>query len=124
MPFGEATRQTSEPRRDLPVPLAVEVVGRDGVARVEYAVNVSSAGIGLHLPRPLPAGETLALAFPLPDGGGRIEARGRVAWSETVLRTARARFREVGIRFEVLRDEDRRRLARFAAGSPPAAGAR
>jgi len=86
---------------------------------MEYAVNVSSSGIGLHLPRPLPAGETLALGFTLPDGGGRIEARGRVAWSEATLRTARARFREIGIRFEVLGDEDRRRLARFAAGAAP-----
>jgi hypothetical protein len=92
------------------------VIGRDGVARVEYALNVSASGIGLHLPRPLPAGESLALGFALPDGGGRIEARGRVAWSETISRTARARFREVGIRFEVLGDEDRRRLARFVAG--------
>jgi len=97
-------------------------VGRDGVRRVEYAVNVSSSGIGLHLQRPLPSGETLALGFTLPDGGGRIEARGRVAWSEATLRTARARFREIGVRFEVLLDEDRRRLARFAAGGPAGPG--
>jgi hypothetical protein len=96
------------------VPLPVEVRGRDGVLRIEYAVNVSSSGIGLHLPRPLPAGETLALGFELPDGAGRIEARGRVAWVEATRRTARPRFREIGIRFEVLREEDRRRLARFA----------
>lgn len=98
------------------MPLAVDVVGRDGVSRVEYALNVSASGIGLHLPRPLPAGESLALGFMLPDGGGRIEARGRVAWSEAIPRTARPRFREIGIHFEVLREEDRRRLARFVAG--------
>jgi hypothetical protein len=110
-------RQTSEPRRDLSVPIAVEVVGRDGVRRVEYALNVSSSGIGLHLPRPLPAGESLTLAFTLPDGAGtRIEVRGRVAWNEAVARTARPRFREVGMLFEALREDDRRRLARFVAG--------
>lgn len=114
-PSGDPARQTSERRRDLPVPLPVEIRSRDGSVRVEYAVNVSSSGIGLHLPRPLPAGETLALAFELPDGGGRIEARGRVAWVEATRRTARARWRETGVRFEVLREEDRRRLARFAA---------
>jgi hypothetical protein len=112
-------RQTSEPRRDLPVPLPVEVRGRDGVRRPEYAVNVSPSGIALHLPRPLPAGERLALAFALPDGGGPIEAHGRVAWSERILRTARPRFREVGIRFELLREEDRRRLASFVAAAGP-----
>jgi len=116
VPSGDAARQTSEPRRDLPVPIPVEVAGRDGARRVEYALNVSASGIGLHLPQPLPAGEALALSFPLPDGGGRIEARGRVVWNEEVPRTARPRWREVGIHFEVLRDEDRRRLARFVAG--------
>lgn len=109
-------RQTSEPRRDLAVPLPVEVAGRDGIRRVEYAVNLSASGLALHLPRALPAGETLLLAFTLPDGGDPIEARGRVAWSEAPRRTARARFRELGVRFEVLREEDRRRLARFVAG--------
>lgn len=98
------------------MPIAVEVVGRDGIRRVEYALNLSSSGIGLHLPRPLPAGETLTLAFTLPDGAeARIEVRGRVAWNEAVARTARPRFREVGVLFEALREEDRRRLARFVA---------
>jgi hypothetical protein len=92
------------------------VRGRDGVARREYALNVSASGIALHLQRALPAGEALALAFTLPDGGGPIEARGRVAWSETLPRSARARFREVGVRFELLAEPDRRRLARFVAG--------
>ena len=110
-------RQSSERRRDLAVPLAVEVVGRDGVRRLEYAINVSPSGIGLHVPRPLPAGEPLALAFTLPDGAGaRLEVRGRVAWNEAVARTARPRFHEVGVRFEALREADRSRLARFVAG--------
>jgi hypothetical protein len=121
--LGETARQTSEPRRDLAVPLPVEVVGRDGQRRVEYAINLSSSGIGLHVPRPLPAGETLALAFTLPDGSGaRVEVRGRVAWNEAVARTERPRFREVGVRFEVLREADRRLVARFVAGEGSAPG--
>lgn len=102
------------------MPLPVEVVGRDGLARVEYAVNVSASGLGLHAPRPLPAGQSLRVAFDLPDGGGRIEARARVAWTEVPARAARARFRALGLRFEALREEDRRKLARFAAGRPAA----
>lgn len=99
------------------MPLAVEVTGRDGVRRVEYAVNLSPSGIGLHVPRALPAGESLALAFTLPDGSGdRVEVRGRVAWTEAVARTERPRFREVGVRFEWLREADRDRLRRFVAG--------
>ncbi|HEY8493658.1 MAG TPA: PilZ domain-containing protein [Myxococcota bacterium] len=114
----DPVRQTSEPRRDLPVPLPVEVVGREGAARIEYAVNVSASGLCLHAPRPWAAGQSLRVAFTLPDGGGRIEAHARVAWSEAPARSARARFRELGLRFETLREEDRRRLARFAAGLP------
>lgn len=99
------------------MPLPVEVVGRDGVPRVEYAINVSPSGIGLHVPRALPAGEPLALAFTLPDGAGaRVEVRGRVAWNESVARTERPRFLEVGVRFESLREADRSRLQRFVAG--------
>jgi Tfp pilus assembly protein PilZ len=116
VPSGDPARQTSEPRRDLSVPLPVEVTGRDGVRRTEYALNLSASGIALHLPRPLPAGETLVLSLALPDGSGRLEARARVAWSEVTPRTERPRFREVGLRFEGLREEDRRRLARFVAG--------
>lgn len=111
----DPARQTSEPRRDLAVPLPVEVVGREGVPRTEYAVNVSASGLCLHAPRPLPAGASLRVAFTLPDGGGRIEARARVAWSEAPPRSARARFRALGLRFEALCEADRRRLARFAA---------
>lgn len=114
MPSGDPARQTSEPRRDLPVPLPVEVVGRDGVRRVEYALNVSASGLALHVERPPPVGEPLLLAFAPPDGGGRLEVRGRIAWHEAVARTERPRFREVGVRFEGLGEEERRRLARWA----------
>jgi Tfp pilus assembly protein PilZ len=92
------------------------------VARVEYALNLSTSGIALHLPRPLPSGETLALSFALPDGGAPLAVRGRVAWSEAAPRTARPRFREVGVRFEGLREDERGRLARFVAAGAEAEG--
>lgn len=86
---------------------------RSGQRRREYALNLSPSGIGLHLPRPLAAGETLQLGFALPDGSGTLEARARVVWTEAPPRTARARFHEVGVRFEVLRDADREAILRF-----------
>lgn len=104
------------------MPLPVEVAGRDGIRRVEYALNLSASGIALHLARPLPAGETLALGLRLPDGGGPLELHGRVAWSEAVARTGRPRFREVGLRFEGVGEAERRRLARFVAAGEGAAG--
>jgi uncharacterized protein (TIGR02266 family) len=104
-----------EPRRDLAVPLRVEVTRRDGARAVDYAVNLSPGGLGLHLPRPLPVGEVLALAFVLPDGGPRLEAWGRVAWCDEPSRGARVRFCESGVRFEVLRAADRERISRFVA---------
>jgi c-di-GMP-binding flagellar brake protein YcgR len=98
--------------------LPVEVAGRTGVLRVEYALNLSASGMGLHMPQALPLGETLRLAFRLPDGGGAIEARARVVWSEAAARTARPRFREIGVRFEVLAEADRRRLLAFLDAGP------
>jgi Tfp pilus assembly protein PilZ len=97
------------------------VAGRDGARRVEYALNVSASGLALHVERLPPVGEALVLAFALPDGGGRLVVRGRIAWHEAVARTERPRFRELGVRFEALGDEERRRLARFAAEGAGAA---
>lgn len=93
---------------------------RSGRRRREYALNLSPSGIGLHLPRPLAAGETLQLEFVLPDGSGRIEVRARVVWAEEAPRTARARFHEVGVRFEVLGDADREAILRFLGVAPGA----
>ncbi len=110
---AEAARQTHEPRLDFAVPLPVTVVDRSGRRRREYALNLSPSGIGLHLPRPLDAGETLQIEFELPDGGGSIEARARVVWAEAPPRTARARFHEVGVRFEGLGDAAREAILRL-----------
>ncbi len=110
---AETARQTHEPRLDFAVPLPVTVEDRSGGSRREYALNLSPSGLGLHLRRPLPAGERLRVGFALPDGNGCIDARARVVWCEVPPRTARARFYEVGVRFEVLVDAERRTLLRF-----------
>jgi hypothetical protein len=93
--------------------LPVTVEDRRGQRRQEYALNLSPSGIGLHLPTALAPGETLRLDFTLPDGGGRIEARGRVIWAETPPPAVRARFHEVGIRFEALAEADRQAILRY-----------
>ncbi len=89
------------------------MVDRGGTSRLEYALNLSPSGMGLHIPGSREAGEILQLGFALPDGGDPITARGRVIWAEAAPPAARARFREVGVRFEVLREEDRRVILRF-----------
>ena len=93
--------------------MPVTVEDRSGQRRQEYALNLSPSGIGLHLPAALATGETLRLDFTLPDGGGRIETRGRVIWAEIAPPAVRARFYEVGIRFEVLAEADRQAILRF-----------
>jgi uncharacterized protein (TIGR02266 family) len=114
-----ASRLLVASRRDLAVPIPVEVRARAVPARVEYATNLSVGGLCLHAREPLPVGEGVAVAFALPGGGPPIEARGRVIWREEAPPTAAARWLETGIRFEVLADADRERLARFVRECDP-----
>jgi uncharacterized protein (TIGR02266 family) len=109
-----------EPRRDLAVPIAVELARRNGDAALEYATNLSPGGICLHARTRLEVGEGVAVAFALPDGGRRIEARGRVTWREDEDPAAQARFCEAGVRFEVLDEPDRERILRFVRELEPA----
>jgi uncharacterized protein (TIGR02266 family) len=109
-----------EPRRDLAVPIAVELARRDGAAAREYATNLSPGGICLHARTRLEVGEGVAVAFELPDAGRRVEVRGRVTWREEEDPAARARFREAGIRFEVIDESDRERILRFVRELDPA----
>jgi uncharacterized protein (TIGR02266 family) len=109
-----------EPRRDLAVPIAVEIARRGGEAAPEYATNLSPGGICLHARTRLEVGECVAVAFALPDGGRRIEARGRVTWHEDEDPAEQARFREAGVRFEVIDEPDRERILRFVREREPA----
>jgi len=116
---ANSARQAFEPRRDLAVPLAVDLRRRGGALATEYALNLSPGGLCLHLPRPIAVGEVVELGFQLP-GGGRIETRGRVIWSDPGAgASGRVRFCETGIRFEGLAEADRSAILRFVrAGAP------
>lgn len=99
------------------------MAARAAPPRIEYATNLSIGGLCLHAREALPVGEGVAIAFALPGGGPRIEARGRVIWLERAQADAAPRFLETGIRFEVLADGDRERLARFVRDCDPDAPA-
>jgi uncharacterized protein (TIGR02266 family) len=120
----ERSRAAAEPtgsrfafdaRHDLAVPLPVEVERRSTGVERAWATNLSPGGICLHLRAPLPVGEPVRVCLSLPDGDAPIEARGRVTWSESPAPEAEARFFEVGVRFEVVAEADRRRLQALAA---------
>lgn len=85
----------------------------------EYATNLSPGGICLHARQRLRVGEEVTVAFVLPGEERRIEARGRVSWCEDDDPSEAARFLETGVRFEVLEEADRERIARFVKDSEP-----
>lgn len=105
-----------EPRRELPVPLRVEVTGPDGSASSEYAVNLSSGGVCLHVRRLLRPGDAIGLDFTLPPSGLRVAARARVVWTSAHgAEGSAARFWETGVRFVELDEELREALHRYAS---------
>jgi len=106
-----------ETRRDLVVPIAVEVTRRGGEAAHEYATNLSPGGICLHARLRLCVGDDVTVAFVLPGENRRIEARGRVSWCEEDDPSEEACFLETGVRFEVLDEGDRERISRFVAAA-------
>ena len=102
-----------EPRRDLAVPIAVEVMRRGAAPAPEYATNLSPGGICLQARLRLHVGDDVTVAFVLPGDERPIEARGRVSWREDDDPSAAASFLETGVRFEVLDEADRERITRF-----------
>ena len=88
-----------------------------------YATNLSASGICLHLRVPLPVGDAVLLRLALPGELVGVSARGRVTWCERPDVGANSRFLEAGVRFEVLSEPDRERIARFARGCDPTAPA-
>jgi len=68
-------------------------------------------------------GDAVVLRLVLPDQTEALTARGRVSWCESPPAELGARFLEAGIRFEVLSEADRARLAHFVrAGEAAHAG--
>lgn len=116
---ASATRPSFESRRDLPVPLPVELERRGAAPITVYATNLSSNGACLHLRAPLPVGDAVVLRLALPGEAGSVVARGRVSWCETPPASSRPRFREAGVHFEILPEPDRERIARFVRACDP-----
>ena len=112
-PEPSASRLLFEPRRDLAVPIAVDVFRRDGEAALEYATNLSPGGVCLQARLRLTVGEDVTVSFSLPGEDGQIRARGRVTWREDVDPDAQACFLETGVRFEGVDETDRERITRF-----------
>jgi len=54
--------------------------GSDGRLLTHYSVNLSSGGVFIETPEPLPAKTALSLEFDLPALGRTIRCKGRVAW--------------------------------------------
>jgi hypothetical protein len=119
--FAES-RPSFESRRDLAVPLAVELERRGAPPVTVYATNLSPSGVCLHLAEPVAAGDAVLLRLAVPGEPGAVVARGRVSWCESPAPAAQARFVEAGVRFEVLAEPDRERIARFVRTCDPHPG--
>ena len=117
---ASASRPAFEARCDLPVPLPVEVERRGAPVLAAHATNLSTSGVCLHLAASLPVGSPVLLRLGLPDASGVLTARGRVSWCEEPPPAAAARFLEACVRFEILSDADRDRIARFVRDCDPA----
>ena len=103
------------------MPLPVVLERRAAAPATVYATNLSASGICLHLRVPLPVGDAVLLRLALPGEPVPVSVRGRITWCERPDVAASSRFLEAGVRFEVLSEPDRERIARFARGCDPAA---
>jgi Tfp pilus assembly protein PilZ len=103
------------------VPLPVTLERRGAAPATVYATNLSPSGVclHLHLTTRLAPGDAVLLHLALPEEPGPVTVRGRVSWCEDPARPLRARFVETGVRFEVLAEPDRERIARFVRSCDP-----
>jgi hypothetical protein len=74
-------KRSGQPRRDLPVPLRVDLRRPDGTTTAEYAVNISPGGLCLHLKNALSEGDRVQVEFTLPPSGPTVRADARVVWT-------------------------------------------
>jgi Tfp pilus assembly protein PilZ len=105
----------SEPRRDLPVPLRVNLRRPDGTTTVEYAVNISSGGVCLHVKDTLSAGDRVHVEFTLPPSGPTIRADARVEWTSWQgAEGEERRFCETGVQFTGIEESVEQQLFAYA----------
>jgi len=106
----------SEPRRDFPLPLRVDLRRPDGTTTVEYAVNISPSGLCLHLKDFLSEGDRIRVEFTLPPSGPTVRADASVVWvSCPEAEAEEGRLSEIGVQFGNLEDRVRRELAEYAS---------
>jgi hypothetical protein len=106
-----------EPRRDLPVPVRVDLQRPDGTTVVEYAVNVSPRGLCLHLKHPLSEGDRLRVEFTLPPSGPTVCAEGTVVWTswEEGASGKEGDFYETGVLLSGVEKEVAQQLSEYAS---------
>ena len=73
-------------------------------------LDLSERGMGVQALSSAPIGNTTSLHFDLPETGGRVEAIGRIAWTDNSGR--------LGIRFEEIAESGRVHLAQWLAREP------
>ena len=102
-------------RRDLRVPLRVEIFGHQWSCADPYAINLSSDGMCLQVSRPPRAGERLSVRFRLGPQARTIWADAKVAWvTGEEERAPGMHFYEVGLRFLSLGQRELTEFALFA----------
>lgn len=109
---GPAARR--DKRRHLRIPLRVEIYDGDHWGPPEWAINLSSTGVGLQVRAPRQVGERLRVRFRVRPDEPLTETEAEVVWcaEETDL-TPGLQFYEMGLRFAEMPDEARRVLAAF-----------
>lgn len=113
---------SAEARRNLAVPLEVQVRLPDGAELRQWAVNLSAGGLCLHASERLTSKEGLLLSFELPelpsasireDTTVSMESvAAHVVWEGDV---GPNRFIEIGLSFEGLSKEQTERLTEWAS---------
>jgi uncharacterized protein (TIGR02266 family) len=109
----------AEPRRDLPVPLRVDLRRPDGSTTVEYAVNISPGGLCLQLKDPLAEGDQVQVEFTLPPSGLTVRAEARVVWTNWMgAEGDEEYFCETGLQLAGLDETLRQQLHDYAIQPP------
>lgn len=104
----------AEPRRDLPVPVRVEMRRPDGTTTVEYAVNISPGGLCLQLSGGLSEGDEVRVEFTLPPSGPAVSADASVVWTRAA-RGGEGSLSEIGLKLRGLEASVREQLAKYAS---------
>jgi hypothetical protein len=106
----------NDPRRDLPVPLRVDLRRSDGTTTVEYAVNISSGGLCLHVQETLAEGDRIGVEFALPPAGPTVRADAKVAWTgKQGAEVGEQHFCETGVQFTRIDESAAQQLLQYAS---------